>query len=683
MRSRQLVSLMLLGIFVVISIYLMRNPQIEDFQAPFRAPTKEKEASKLAEPAKQPSAEKLNDTPAKKPAEQIVKEPAGKPVPPAQGSTQETTAVAPPQKKPSPQAETEHAAEEKEKAADDGQKAPAQDTKAKIESTSHPIDTLVGKAGRDFGALLEKQSKTLKEAVAEYKRRYKIHPPPNFDRWYEFASSKGVQLIDEYDTIYDSLLPFWGLEPATIRARVKESIGFDNAMMAISIRDGKIVKIMDASEWQQKATKGMMADFVQYLPDMDLAFNIHDEPRVVIPNDDLSRLVNRALNDILPTSFKTVSPRKKFSKPTDIGDGETFEEYRFTRFNVFAHQPTWSHSRQSCPPTSPARSLDESTPDSTDVWSTPDGLFIQNKTAFSDICNTPSLRETFGFFDRPNALKIVQDLFPVFSQSKVSSYQDILYPSPWYWANKVPYHGYQDYAWDKKYDKLYWRGSTTGGFSRNGGWRRQHRQQVVGHVNRADNATILEQTTAGDKTEWVPKTVDKAEYKDLMDVYFSGVGQCDPGDCDAQKEYFEIADSKKQHEAWNYKYLLDMDGNAFSGRWYAFLNSRSMPFKMAYFREWHEEWIKPWVHYVPLSLSGSEYFETLRYFDREDKGKMQALEVAEAGRQWAQKALRNGDLEVWFFRLLLEYGRLVDDDRHLLGYSEGSEEADDGGGSGQ
>ena len=60
-----------------------------------------------------------------------------------------------------------------------------------------------------------------------------------------------------------------------------------------------------------------------------------------------------------------------------------------------------------------------------------------------------------------------------------------------------------------------------------------------------------------------------------MDVKFSHVGQCDPGDCDAQKEYFEIAPKADQQDAWRYKYLLDMDGNAFSGRFYAFLKSKN------------------------------------------------------------------------------------------------------------
>ena len=75
---------------------------------------------------------------------------------------------------------------------------------------------------------------------------------------------------------------------------------------------------------------------------------------------------------------------------------------------------------------------------------------------------------------------------------------------------------------------------------------------------------------------------------------------------------------------------------------------------MAVFREWHEEWIKPWVHYIPLSLRGEEGLEAVRYFSGEEEGKSQGVRMAEAARDWAKKALRNDDFEVWFFRLLLE-----------------------------
>ncbi|KAK5015137.1 hypothetical protein LTR39_002778 [Cryomyces antarcticus] len=521
---------------------------------------------------------------------------------------------------------------------------------------AHPVDQLIRDGETRFSALLARQSQTLEEAVTEYRRRYKIQPPPNFDRWYEFAKRKGVQLIDEYDNIHHSLLPFWALEPATIRGRVREALGFgDNNLMGLLIRAGGVTKIENGQEWLQQAVLGMIEDFVQFLPDMDLAFNIHDEPRVVVPHDELSRMVSTAKDVRIPLAFANSYPTNAFSaRPRDVNDGKRIDEVKTTRFNVFAHQPTWTHSRLSCSPNSQARSLEDNAVDNATSYALGELGFIYNHTAFSDICNSPSLSSTYGFFDRPNSFNVVHDLVPIFSQSKISSFQDILYPSPWYWYGKVAYDEKRDVDWQKKQGKLWWRGSTTGGFSRNGGWRRQHRQQFVRKINDPYKVKILANTGEEEAPHWQPKEVRRADYRDIVDVHFSHVGQCDPGDCDAQREFFDIVKPADQQDAWKYRYLLDIDGNAFSGRFYAFLESKSLVYKMAIFREWHEEWIKPWVHYIPLSMRGDEWLESVRYFSGEEEGKIQAPRMAEQGRQWARKVLRNEDLEVWFFRLLLE-----------------------------
>jgi hypothetical protein len=51
----------------------------------------------------------------------------------------------------------------------------------------HPVVRLVYNAEQAFNKTLEHQSKSLDEAVAEYRRRYKMPPPPHFDEWYAFA----------------------------------------------------------------------------------------------------------------------------------------------------------------------------------------------------------------------------------------------------------------------------------------------------------------------------------------------------------------------------------------------------------------------------------------------------------------------------------------------------------------
>ncbi|KAF3917765.1 hypothetical protein ABW20_dc0102522 [Dactylellina cionopaga] len=496
----------------------------------------------------------------------------------------------------------------------------------------------------------QRQSTSLRDAVRNYKKRYGMPPPPNFDKWYEFAVSRNSLLIDEYDTIFHQIQPFWGMPPKMIRSRAREALGFPGqALLKLSLRNGKVTDIQEGPEWQRDATVGMLDNFKQWIPDMDLAFNTHDEPRVVVPAEEMGTFISRA------QGAKTAqSPKNLFTGfPGDErGQVQATSE---SRFNEFAHQPIWGNSKLSCPAGTPARDPLEETPDAAEKYGLPPLGFIINRTASTDVCLQPSLRHRHGFFQRPNAYHVSHNLFPIFSQSKVSCYNDILYPSPWYWAGKVSYDDGKDMSWDEKKDLIYWRGSTTGGFSRKSGWRHQHRQRVVTYLNAFNESSQIFELEGSDKqTVWRVRPSDRGAFKSLIDVNFSHIGQCDDKDCDEQREFFKPTDMVDQQDAWGYKYLLDMDGNAFSGRFYAFLLSNSAVFKMALFREWHEEWLVPWVHYVPLSLDMGESIEVLRYFTKEKDGAGEIKKIAEQGKYWAKKVLRKEDIEVWFFRLLLE-----------------------------
>jgi hypothetical protein len=46
--------------------------------------------------------------------------------------------------------------------------------------------------------------------------------------------------------------------------------------------------------------------------------------------------------------------------------------------------------------------------------------------------------------------------------------------------------------------------------------------------------------------------------------------------------------------------------------------------------------------------------------------------IARQGQKWADKAIAQKDLEVYLFRLLLEWGRLIDDDRDKIGFWQDS-----------
>ncbi|KAG5984606.1 hypothetical protein E4U55_004048 [Claviceps digitariae] len=551
---------------------------------------------------------------------------------------------------------------------------------------AHPIEYLSQTAEHEFTTTLNQQSNTLEEAVGQYRRRYGLSPPPHFDKWFEFAKENGVQLIDEFDTIHELLTPFWGLAPKTIRSRAREALGYNNGLIGIAIRGHKVAFVENAHgpEWQHVATTDMMAKFIQYLPDMDLAFNIHDEPRVILQHDDLARLVQKAKTGDMAASFANSHPVNRFATSVpDLARGTRFSETKQTRFRSAAHQPTWTTSRMSCPPDSAARMLEDiDLGDDAEKYALTEAGFVTNITALADICLSPSLSHSHGFFEMPNGYIIAHDLFPIFSQSKISSYSDIIYPSPWYWSEKVVYNETKDRPWAEKHDQLYWRGSTTGGFSRGGNWRRQHRQLLVQKLNHAPQGEILTNdaklypSDSASDPNWSLQQINRSDIDPLLNVRFSHVGQCDPDDCQAQIDYFGVKDMVDMQDAWQYKFLLDMDGNAFSGRFYAFLQSGSQVFKQALFQEWHREWLKPWVHYVPMSMRGHDWVELVRFYssgsgsggaDKENRARAEGM--ARASTEWAGRVLRKVDMEAWFFRLLLEYARVVDDDRASIGFA--------------
>ena len=89
----------------------------------------------------------------------------------------------------------------------------------------HPIPKLMAEAQTKFKQMITGQSKTLTEAVQEYKRRYGRNPPKGFEEWFEFAKENGVKIIDEYDQLVRDLEPFWGMSGEELRRRALQVRG--------------------------------------------------------------------------------------------------------------------------------------------------------------------------------------------------------------------------------------------------------------------------------------------------------------------------------------------------------------------------------------------------------------------------------------------------------------------------
>lgn len=145
----------------------------------------------------------------------------------------------------------------------------------------HPVESLVQKARAQFELMVESQSKTLDEAVTSYARRYRRNPPPGFDKWFELAQKEEYVLVDEFDSIMESLEPFWGVAPSLLRRNV-DSARDAALIVRVGVTDHQIDHLETHKEiWQAEIIDGWLERYgwLDILPDMSFLVNLFDEPR--------------------------------------------------------------------------------------------------------------------------------------------------------------------------------------------------------------------------------------------------------------------------------------------------------------------------------------------------------------------------------------------------------------------
>ncbi|EQL03424.1 capsule associated protein [Ophiocordyceps sinensis CO18] len=128
-----------------------------------------------------------------------------------------------------------------------------------------------------------------------------------------------------------------------------------------------------------------------------------------------------------------------------------------------------------------------------------------------------------------------------------------------------------------------------------------------------------------------------------------------------------MVDGVPMKQQYASKFLPDIDGNSFSGRYRAFLLSTSLPFKSTIYAEWHDDRLFPWVHFVPMDNSFIDLYGLVDYFI-DAAHDAEARTMADEGKAWAETVLRRQDMKLYVWRLLLEYARVVNDDRHRLAF---------------
>ncbi len=198
----------------------------------------------------------------------------------------------------------------------------------------HPIDTLIQAAESIQQNLLKKESKDLKAAAAEYRNRRGRHPPPGFDTWFKFAQENGAVIVEDFwDQIYHDLGPFWGLPPATMR---KEAWDFE---MNISVRNHNTSA---SSQWFWTQIWMNLTQTIEHLlPDMDIALNAMDEPRIVLPWEQINEYmdIERSTRHMPPpeevvSDFRPLSNRPDPEVKTRSKNWVTTSMFQITRMEA-------------------------------------------------------------------------------------------------------------------------------------------------------------------------------------------------------------------------------------------------------------------------------------------------------------------------------------------------------------
>ena len=83
---------------------------------------------------------------------------------------------------------------------------------------------------------------------------------------------------------------------------------------------------------------------------------------------------------------------------------------------------------------------------------------------------------------------------------------------------------------------------------------------------------------------------------EMMDVAFvkAVAAESYPGGQAALERDHRFGETVPLGRHWSYKYLIDMDGMSYSGRFLAFLASDSVPIKSTVYDEFFSDWIQPW-----------------------------------------------------------------------------------------
>lgn len=529
---------------------------------------------------------------------------------------------------------------------------------------AHPIFELISRADKAWGVKHEKASKTLDQAVSEYRKRYNRPPPLGFDKWWEYVQQHRVLLPDEYDRIYHDIEPFWAIEPTEL-ARSQSHLEAQTGSFTIVSDAGQITVEVQLPSADPDGLEALAAN--------------HGLRKRAEDQADLLKAVQEWLpdfratfaNDKLPSQIVTAHMRDSAVQAARQGkvlDSVNLESKR---------RVGWAAA---CSPSSAlVKSRSLPVPDITAIWTNSSKSLVHDHPATMDACRNPSVIHLSGLLQSQNPHNLATSLLPSFTTCTTTLHNDIL---------SVPvddvrstYSGGS--TWNQKqHSKLHWRGNSAGALydAAHPHWNLTHRVRLVEAAN-SKGGEVYVLPGAENRLETIG-SCERVETgwlnEDWMDVKFIGrpLG-CEAGKgtmCAELEKRFEFKPKwEDEEQATQWKYLIDIDEVGCSSRFRRLLDSRSLVLKTTIHPEWYTDRIQPWLHYIPIKYDYSDVYDVLAFFLGDVHGKAKghdamAASIGSAGRKWATTYWRREDMVAYVFRLFLEYARVMSPNRNTMNY---------------
>ncbi|CAK1365498.1 unnamed protein product [Cercospora beticola] len=622
-------------------------------------------------------------------------------------------------------------------------------------ATTHPIDDLMRSGNKQFEDLLWKRTKGLNAAAAAYRTSRGRHPPPGWDKYISWCEKNNVYLIEDFfDPMYRDLAPFWSVSPEKMRVFPQQW------HRTLSIRDGSVLQrqvgAWNLANWTGLWQSAIEALPIKDLPDVDLAVNLDDEPKLFASYDVLHEAKVKAGEERMKHVETPLDEiYSEFEKLKDFNEklrNASAKNVLFKWSDRPATEPIWEAVRDICPPDTPGRlavtNLKYNTSAET-YWSQlSDGKhmdrgFVRDWVASKSACLNPALREVHGSYVGLKAYSLeepvghedtrhmLEELVPLLSGCKISGVSsDILLPPAIEFASSTDDYVYDPHLakpWSEKEASIIWRGMASGGDHTGDNWTRFHRHRLVAMLNGTLVAEQFRYREAGNQVPaevpggtpplphnfHLPPTTDGAYPLSLtsapdpasaIETWLTSMTpkvrsgfnhmQCFKENpfltrsCWYMDPWYTVLESISGAEQFQHKFLPDVDGHSYSGRFLGFLQSNSLPIKATVYDQWHDGRLIPWKHFVPMDNGFGDLYGILEYFAGYDVEKIegrigekeilrgrpghdkQAEKIATEGASWSRKVLRREDRLAYLYRLILELARLSDERRGRMGWVE-------------